>query len=407
MAVALLNEKAILPDEDYFEAVQARKRLPNGLQESLNNAFSKIPVSSFPEAPGGKVIEIPGDTSIADAVQILSEHNILSAPVRNPNADDTAIWYDRYLGMVDYSAILLWVLENAEFAAVALAAGSATAAGMGAGAVGALGALALGATGPAAVAVLTIGAVGAAVAGGIAADKGMGKDAPTAADYLGEDFYKIILQEEPFKSTTIQTLVKSFRWTSFLPVQPNDSMLTALLLLSKYRLRSVPVIEVDESYIKNMITQSAVVRGLAQCRGRDWFDAIAMKSISEMGLPFMPSDKVICIGDNELVLEAFKRMHEKQIGGLPVVQGSTKKLIGNISIRDIQFLLLHQELFSKFRHLTALDFMTTVASTTGSSVMMPPITCKSDTPLGDVIEILAAKNIHRIHLVDGQDELLG
>ncbi|GLJ17749.1 hypothetical protein SUGI_0309820 [Cryptomeria japonica] len=322
------------------------------------------------------IIEIPGDASIADTVQILSEHNILSAPIRNLDADDTTIWYDRYLGLVDYSTIILWVLENADLAAVALATGSAVVTGMGVGAVSALGALALGATGPAAVAGLTIGAVGAAVAGGIAVEKGIGKDASTAASYLGDDFYKTILQEEPFKSTAIQTIVRSYRWTPFLPVQPNDSMLTVLLLLSKYRLRSVPVIEIDKPSVKNMITQSAVIQGLAQCRGQDWFDTIARKSVSEMGLPFMSPDKVISVGGNELVLEAFKCMHEKQIGGLPVVQGPTKKIIGNISIRDIQFLLLHRELFSKFRQLTVLDFMRTVVSTIGSSFMMPPITCR-------------------------------
>lgn len=136
-------------------------------------------------------------------MQILSEHNIFSAPVRIPNADDTINWSNRYLGLVDYSAIILWVLENAELAAVALATGSATAAGMGVGTVSALGAVALGATGPVAVAGLTIAAVGAAVAGGLAVNKGVGKDAQTAADYLGEDFYKVIFQEEPFKSTKV------------------------------------------------------------------------------------------------------------------------------------------------------------------------------------------------------------
>lgn len=123
--------------------------------------------------------------------------------MRNPDAENSSDWKDRYLGIIDYSAIILWVLESAELAAVALSATSATAAGVGAGAVGAIGALALGVTGPAAVAGLTAAAVGAAVAGGAAADKGMGKDAPTAADELGQDFYKTILQDEPFKSTTV------------------------------------------------------------------------------------------------------------------------------------------------------------------------------------------------------------
>lgn len=148
------------------------------------------------------VIEIPADTTIANAVKILSECNILSAPVTNPDARASMNWRDRYLGIVDYSAIILWVLESAELAAAALSAGSATAVGVGAGAVGAIGALALGATGVA-VAGIAAAAVGAAVAGGVAADKGIGKDAPTAADNLGEDFYKVLLQEEPFKSTTV------------------------------------------------------------------------------------------------------------------------------------------------------------------------------------------------------------
>lgn len=154
------------------------------------------------------VIEIMADTYITDAVKILSEHNILSAPARNPDAQTSLDWKDRYLGIVDYSAIVLWVLESAELAAITLSASTATAAGVGAATVGALGTLALGMTGPAAAAGLTVAAAGAAVAGGAAADKGVGKDAATAADKLGEDFYKVILQEEPFKSTTVSVVLQ-------------------------------------------------------------------------------------------------------------------------------------------------------------------------------------------------------
>lgn len=38
----------------YFETVQSRKKLPYSLQETLTTAFARIPVSSFPEVPGGK-----------------------------------------------------------------------------------------------------------------------------------------------------------------------------------------------------------------------------------------------------------------------------------------------------------------------------------------------------------------
>lgn len=149
------------------------------------------------------VIEIPSDTSVAEAVKTLSEANILSAPVKNSDADSSTSWRDRYMGIIDYSAVILWVLENAELASVALQAGTATAVGVGAGAVGTLGALALGVTGPAAVVGLGVAAVGAAVAGGLAADTEVAKDSTAAAEKLGDDFYKVLLQEEPFKSTTV------------------------------------------------------------------------------------------------------------------------------------------------------------------------------------------------------------
>lgn len=149
------------------------------------------------------MIEISTETSVADAVKILSECKIFSAPVRNTGKGNSLDWRDRFLGIIDYPAIVLWVLESAEVAIVALSANSATATGVGAGAVGALGTLALGATRPAAVVGLTAAAIGAAVAGGVVADKRIGKDAPTAADTLGEDFCKVLLQDEPFKSTTV------------------------------------------------------------------------------------------------------------------------------------------------------------------------------------------------------------
>ncbi|KAJ6372053.1 hypothetical protein OIU77_002387 [Salix suchowensis] len=361
--------------DSYFENIQCRKKLPFSLQETLTAAFAEIPASSFPPVPGGKVIEILEDTSVADAVRILSERNIMAAPVRKVDAGNSSDWRDRYLGIIDYSAIVLWVLEGAELAAVSLSATSAAAAGIGTGAVGALGAVALGVIGPVAVAGLTAAAVGAAVAGGVAAEKGAGKDASTAADNLGQDFYKVLLQEEPFKSTTVGSIVKSYRWSPFLPVATNSSMLSILLLLSKHRLRNVPVIEPGNPDIQNFITQSAIVQGLEGCKGRDWFDCIAAHPISNVGLPFVSADEVVSVQSDELILEAFKKMKDNEIGGLP--------------------------------H-TVMDFMNTVVSTTeGTGRVTPPITCKPDATLGSLVHALASKSVHRIHVVNQSEEVVG
>lgn len=90
----------------------------------------------------------------------------------------------------------------------------------------------------------------------------------------------------------VRTILKSYRWAPFIPVAPDSSMLSVLLLLSKYRLRNVPVIEPGNPDIKNFITQSAVVQGLEGCRGRDWFECISSLPISDLGLPFMSCNEV-------------------------------------------------------------------------------------------------------------------
>ncbi|XP_020254490.1 SNF1-related protein kinase regulatory subunit gamma-1-like isoform X2 [Asparagus officinalis] len=371
----------------YFETIQSKKKLEYSLQQSLTSAFAHIPASSFPQVPGGKVVEISSDTTVVDAIGILSEHNIMSAPVRKADAAHTIDWRGKYLGIIDYSAIVLWVLENAELAGFALSAGSVAVAGVGAGALGALGvgAVALGA-GPVAAAGLAVAAVSAAVAGGLAAENDLNKDAPRVADDLGEDFYKVLVEKEPFKSTKVGSVV------------------------TPYRLRNVPVIEAGKPYIRNLITQSAVVQGLMRCRGSEWFDCIASRRLPDLGLPFMSNDKVINVNSDELILEAFKLMKENQIGGLPVTEGPTRKIVGNVSMRDIRFLLLKPELFSNFSQLTVLEFLKAIGPTnpiSGSKYMAPPITCSTDACLESVIESLAIKMVHRIYVVDGNMSVIG
>lgn len=87
--------------------------------------------------------------------------------------------------------------------------------------------------------------------------------------------------------------MQSYRWAPFVPVAVDSSMLTVLLLLSKYRLRNVPVIEAGKPDIKNFITQSAVVQGLLRCRDAEWFSCISSRPLMDFGLPLMSHEKVI------------------------------------------------------------------------------------------------------------------
>lgn len=58
------------------------------------------------------VIEIRSDTSLAQAVQILAQHKILSAPVVDVDAPEDASWIDRYIGVVEFAGIVVWILHQ-------------------------------------------------------------------------------------------------------------------------------------------------------------------------------------------------------------------------------------------------------------------------------------------------------
>lgn len=56
------------------------------------------------------MIEIKSDCSLAEAVQILTKNKILSAPVVDVEAPEDASWIDRYIGIVEFAGIVVWIL---------------------------------------------------------------------------------------------------------------------------------------------------------------------------------------------------------------------------------------------------------------------------------------------------------
>ena len=49
------------------------------------------------------------------------------------------------------------------------------------------------------------------------------------------------------------------------------------------------------------------------------------------------------------MLQAFKLMRKKRIGGLPVMERGSNKAVGNISLRDVQYLLTAPEIYHDYR----------------------------------------------------------
>ncbi|CAN7059813.1 unnamed protein product [Brassica oleracea var. botrytis] len=81
--------------------------------EKLNACFESIPVSAFPlSSDSQEDIEIRSDTSLAEAVETLSKLKVLSAPVVDVDAPEDASWIDRYIGIVEFPGIVVWLLHQ-------------------------------------------------------------------------------------------------------------------------------------------------------------------------------------------------------------------------------------------------------------------------------------------------------
>lgn len=98
----------------------------------------------------------------------------------------------------------------------------------------------------------------------------------------------------------VRDISGTFRWAPFLALQETNSMLTVLLLLSKYKMKGVPV--VGDAKVENIITQSAVIHMLAECSGLHWFENFGTKKLTEIGLPLMSPKQVFKVCGSLLVL---------------------------------------------------------------------------------------------------------
>lgn len=58
--------------------------------------------------------------------------------------------------------------------------------------------------------------------------------------------------------------------------------------------------------------------------------------------------------EDEPVLQAFKLMRRMRVGGIPVVESGGNKTIGNISLRDAQFLLTAPEIYHDYRSVARI-----------------------------------------------------
>ncbi|KAL6839959.1 hypothetical protein ACP4OV_029769 [Aristida adscensionis] len=345
--------------------------------DKLNSCFDSIPVASFPHTfSGAHLVEIPSDATLAEAVDILHRNRIISAPVRNVDAPEDASWIDRYIGIVEFAGIAVWLLHQSEAVAKTDVGADEMAAKLG-----------------------TVTLEGAASATAHRETRSAESDGAIA------EVFGALPSSDLFNKTKVQDISGSFRWAPFLALQSSDTFLTMLLLLSKYRMKSLPVVDIGEGTISNIITQAAVVHMLSECVGLHWFEEWGTKTLAEIGLPIMRLSKIVKVHQDEPALKAFRLMRRKGVGGIPVVDEHGKAM-GSIMIRDVKHLLTASEGNRDYRTLTAKEFITNARQSSGER-QMSIITCTREDTVKDIISKLDTEKRQRIYVVNDEGNLDG
>ncbi|XP_020522877.1 SNF1-related protein kinase regulatory subunit gamma-1 isoform X2 [Amborella trichopoda] len=168
-------------------------------------------------------------------------------------------------------------------------------------------------------------------------------------------FFSMLDQLPNIGRAKIGELARTFRWGPFLPVQLSDSLLHVLLLLSKHRLKAAPVIDRSDSRIVGFVTQHAAVQLLLHCSGLEWFDSIANKPLSDFG--YEKRGPVIHLHGDQSVAEGLHCLWKNRIGGIPILDSKTERLIGNFRSTDVRLLLDNDDIFKNRKKLTMEEFI--------------------------------------------------
>lgn len=114
-------------------------------------------------------------------------------------------------------------------------------------------------------------------------------------------------------------------------------------------------------------------------------------SIKDLKAQDLMNPDVTFVHPDEKVAAVDLLMVRKSLGGIPILEPKTEKLVGIVTQRDI--------MLSRFR--------TSIAGMTVENLMTKnPITVTSDTPIKDLLGIMLRHRIERLPVVD-KNKLMG
>lgn len=197
-----------------------------------------------------------------------------------------------------------------------------------------------------------------------------------------------------FKTPATDGVTLSYlaRRNKFTPVHQNTSLLSVVELLT-HGLHRVPVLS-EEGKVINIISQYSIIAFLEKHLD-DIKDLISIKfEDAKIG-----TNSIYSVRKNTSVIETLRLMDSKKLSGIAIVD-SQERLVGTTTGKDLVLFLknpslsiLQQPIFNFLNEVRNLSI----------DILTPTISIFKKDKVARIISILSSTHVHRIFIVDGEE----
>jgi len=198
-----------------------------------------------------------------------------------------------------------------------------------------------------------------------------------------------------FAKESVKNVLNSSQRSTWTSVPGSTKLSEIIRILSQADAHRVAIVN-SENQCQGLITQSQLVRFFF--KNAEKFQSIMNKKVSEI-VSGKESRKVLTVFGTDFVLEAFQKMRENHIGGLPIVDENFV-LIGQINASDIRraqvsdLTEMRDDLYSQLKVFLNFESSSTKSGSVPSA--------KLDDTLGFIIAQFAQRSLHRVYVIDDQ-----
>jgi len=213
------------------------------------------------------------------------------------------------------------------------------------------------------------------------------------------DYWSRYISTQPFNSISVGDVFNRPAWVNrnfFNPIYTGFSTLYPIEFMARTGCHRMALIN-NQNKIISILTQSMVISLFDQ--NLNQFPSLRNYKVRRL-LPGLTSTLITC-NDNDLAIDAFQKIIENKIRGLPIID---KKgiLVDTISIRDLRVIGTNTQNYYRLWS-TVLELKHIVRKEFSQQTPHKPITVTKEDTFEAVLRKMDDGNIHRVYVVENNN----